>query len=128
MEIDKVIHSYYVIAADKNDDTVPYTGDPDCFVYFNNTNGWGIVQEALAISGLDNLAKALELAKSQPLTRERKYIPFPVLVETKLKSSKELENEIENQLDHLKREAALAKLTDEDKQILGLPPYDQDIF
>ncbi len=114
----KPIKGNYVIAADSLDDTAPYTGDGDSFVYFNPFGGWDNLSKAEVYYSEMLLAQALEKATDAKITKELKYTPFPVYVESVITTVNT--DSFKEHTMQLKRARALAKLTDEDMVALGL--------
>lgn len=114
----KPINGSYVIAADTLDDTSPYSGNGDCFVYFNPMHGWGNISVAETYNNETLLAQALEKAIEDENTIEQGYTPFPVYLETVITTVNT--ESFKDYTLQLKRSRAMSKLTDEDMVVLGL--------
>jgi hypothetical protein len=115
----RCIDSGYVIASDAMDDSLPYNGIDDPCVYFNDTDGsWTNRDGATAVRSEEKLATLLEKAKAAKSTKKMGYDPLPVFVEVLITSVKS--TSFDSYVKENKRKKALAKLSDDDIEILGL--------
>ncbi len=123
MELDnKSIVSGFAIAADSLDDSAPYSGAGDCFVYYDSRNGeWGSIGSAEITNNEYKLVKMLDAAIRNSKTYEtvvRDYKPFPISITTTISTLKS--QKFDDYLTQFKREQALKKLSEEDMVVLGL--------
>jgi len=113
------VDSGYVIGAYANDDSKMYARQ-DGYVYYSRSgNGtWGDLTKSTVVDNEEKLVALLEEAINSPTTKHFGYKPVALFVET---FTSVVENESFNSyILEKKRQKALAKLNDEDKEALGL--------
>jgi len=124
MKLDeKIVVHGFAIAADTNEGlAAAYSGNGDCFVYYDSQSGtWGDIHSAQITNNEYQLVKMLDDAgrnSKQSETVINGYEPFPIVITTTIKSL--VSEKFNGYLIQLKRERALKKLTEEDMVILGL--------
>jgi len=108
----------YAIACYKEDDSAPYYGDGDSWQYFTENGIWSMFECAEQLYTEQMLVNKLKEAYENEETINLGLKPFPVIIETTVSQFES--DSLDSLLLKTKRDAALNKLTYEDKVALGL--------
>jgi len=126
-----IISEQYAIASFVGLDEAIASGEDQSLVYYNRhalagEEIWCSPEKASVYLDELSLFQGLLDANKEPVTNLEGYEPFAVCYELRVKQVDKVYTDKE--VKQLKRAYALEKLTDEDKQLLGLEPYDHDVF